>query len=85
MSMEITHNPLLTHTFLISEGVLSHIVLNSEIVGLCSWCESRKEPVVSAVLVDFECHEVMSAEHDRGKDRATMEGGYAHALFVVAV
>jgi len=39
---------------------------------------------VSAVLVDFKCHEETSAERDRGKDRAAMEGGYAHAhaLFV---
>jgi hypothetical protein len=50
--------------------------------------EPREEPVVGAVLVvDFECHEETSAERDRGKDRATTEGGYAdaHALFVAAV
>jgi hypothetical protein len=54
---------------------------------VCWWCESREEPVVSAVLVDFECHEETSAERDQGKDCATTEGGYAHAhaLFVAAV
>jgi hypothetical protein len=51
--------------------------------------EPREEPVVSAVLVDFECHEETSAERDQGKDCAMTEGGYAHAhahaLFVAAV